>query len=125
MRVIDDARFGELYGARQPGRGPDRRQAPEGASKQYSRLRPNRPPGGHAGFGSDRRLQDQSATAAHADEVPPAYVEQLALYRAVFANYTPKAVRAALIWTESLNSWSFPPPPWTGLGADQARAIAP
>ena len=35
------------------------------------------------------------------EEVPPAYVRQLALYRAVLQKlYPDKAVRAALIWTE-------------------------
>ena len=35
------------------------------------------------------------------EEVPPAYLRQLALYRAVLAKlYPDKAVRAALIWTE-------------------------
>ena len=35
------------------------------------------------------------------EDVPPAYVRQLALYRAVLKNlYPDKPVRAALIWTE-------------------------
>jgi ATP-dependent helicase/nuclease subunit A len=35
------------------------------------------------------------------DEVPPAYIRQLALYRAVLGNLYPnKTIRAALIWTE-------------------------
>jgi ATP-dependent exoDNAse (exonuclease V) beta subunit (contains helicase and exonuclease domains) len=35
------------------------------------------------------------------EEVPPAYVRQLALYRAVLAKlYPERTVRAALIWTE-------------------------
>jgi ATP-dependent helicase/nuclease subunit A len=37
----------------------------------------------------------------HLDEVPPAYIRQLALYRAVLGNLYPgRAIRAALIWTE-------------------------
>jgi ATP-dependent helicase/nuclease subunit A len=37
----------------------------------------------------------------HLDEVPPAYIRQLALYRAVLGNLYPnKTIRAALIWTE-------------------------
>ena len=35
------------------------------------------------------------------EDVPPAYVAQLALYRAVLAKlYPDRAVRAALVWTE-------------------------
>jgi ATP-dependent helicase/nuclease subunit A len=35
------------------------------------------------------------------DDVPPAYVTQLALYRAVLAQlYPAKAIRAALVWTD-------------------------
>jgi len=36
-----------------------------------------------------------------ADKAPPAYVEQLALYRAVLGRIYPgRTVRAALVWTE-------------------------
>jgi len=35
------------------------------------------------------------------EDVPPAYVRQLALYRAVLAKlYPEKSIRAALVWTE-------------------------
>jgi ATP-dependent helicase/nuclease subunit A len=35
------------------------------------------------------------------DDVPPAYVTQLALYRAVLLQlYPEKAIRAALVWTD-------------------------
>jgi ATP-dependent helicase/nuclease subunit A len=38
---------------------------------------------------------------ATAKEAPPAYVEQLALYRAVLARiYPSRSVRTALVWTE-------------------------
>jgi ATP-dependent helicase/nuclease subunit A len=35
------------------------------------------------------------------DEVPPAYIRQLALYRAVLAElYPDRTIRAALLWTD-------------------------
>jgi ATP-dependent helicase/nuclease subunit A len=41
------------------------------------------------------------AVPATADDAPPAYVEQLALYRAVLGRIYPgRKVRAALVWTE-------------------------
>ena len=37
----------------------------------------------------------------HAAEAPPAYIRQLALYRAVLAKLYPQlTIRAALLWTE-------------------------
>jgi ATP-dependent helicase/nuclease subunit A len=51
----------------------------------------NRPP--------PRRLED----------VPPAYVGQLALYRAVLCKLYERPVRAALIWTETPRLMEIPP----------------
>jgi len=100
MRVLDDSRFGELFG---PG---SRAEVPivglldiDGEKRrvngQVDRLvvtkdwvliadyKTNRP--------APRAL----------DEVPPQYVRQLALYRAVLEKLYPgRAVRCALIWTE-------------------------
>ena len=100
MRVLDDARFGALFG---PG---SRAEVPivglieiDGETRrvngQIDRLvvtpdwvliadyKTNRP--------APRSLP----------EVPPQYIRQLALYRAVLAKlYPQKAVRCALIWTE-------------------------
>jgi ATP-dependent helicase/nuclease subunit A len=37
----------------------------------------------------------------HVENVPPAYLEQLALYRAVLGQlYPEKTIRAALVWTD-------------------------
>ena len=64
-------------------------------------LRPDRPPRRHRRCGSDRGLQDQPSGPRPIEEVPPAYVRQLALYRAVLAQlYPDKVIRAALLWTD-------------------------
>ncbi len=100
MLVLEDARFYELYGpgsrAEVPivGRlilggktvrvsGQIDRLAVTQASVLIADFKTNRP--------APRRIED----------VPPAYVRQLALYRAVLAKlYPDKPLRAALIWTE-------------------------
>ncbi len=64
-------------------------------------VRPGRPPGRHRRRGPDRRLQDESPGARGASTTCPAYVAQLALYRAVLGQLYPgKAIRAALVWTD-------------------------
>jgi ATP-dependent helicase/nuclease subunit A len=101
MRVLDDARFRALF---QPGSRAevpivgrlDLSGRPVRVSGQIDRLavtetevliadfKTNRPP--------PRRIED----------VPRAYVTQLALYRALLARlYPEKTVRAALVWTEA------------------------
>ncbi|MBI1202322.1 MAG: double-strand break repair helicase AddA [Rhodopseudomonas sp.] len=103
MRVIEDARFAELYGpasraevsivgkVEQAGQavlvsGRIDRLAVTDSAVLIGDFKTNRPP--------PRALAD----------VPDAYVEQLALYRAVLRQlYPEKAVRAALIWTESID----------------------
>jgi ATP-dependent helicase/nuclease subunit A len=100
MCVLDDSRFYELYGAHSWAEVPIVGRIQIGGrtvrvSGQIDRLavtqeavliadfKTNRPP--------PRRI----------DDVPPAYVTQLALYRAVLARlYPDKPVRCALIWTE-------------------------
>jgi len=102
MRVIDDARFHELYGFGSRAEVPIVGKVEKGGetvlvSGRIDRLavtpdavliadfKTNRP--------APRRLED----------VPPAYIEQLALYRAVLERlYPEKAVCAALVWTESI-----------------------
>jgi ATP-dependent helicase/nuclease subunit A len=106
LAVIEDARFSALFAhsrAEVPivGRlaGPDGEIAVSG---QVDRLavtpdclwiadyKSNRPP--------PRRLQD----------VPPAYIAQLALYRAVLAKLYDRPVRAALIWTDAPDLMEIP-----------------
>jgi ATP-dependent helicase/nuclease subunit A len=107
MRVIEDARFAELYGPASRAEVPIVGKIRKGeqtvlVSGRIDRLavapdsvligdfKTNRPP------------------PRTADEVPPAYVEQLALYRAVLAQlYPDRPVRAALIWTESIEFMEF------------------
>jgi ATP-dependent helicase/nuclease subunit A len=51
------------------------------------------------------------APPASATEAPPAYVRQLALYRAVLRKLYPQhAVRAALLWTETTDLMEISPP---------------
>jgi ATP-dependent helicase/nuclease subunit A len=62
------------------------------------------------------------APPAHAKDTPPAYIRQLALYRAVLANLYPgRTVRAALAWTETLEIMELSPP---ALDAGLASALA-
>jgi ATP-dependent helicase/nuclease subunit A len=100
MRVLDDARFGALFGPGSRAEVPivglvDVGGETRRVNGQVDRLvvtadwvliadyKTNRP--------APRTLT----------EVPPAYVRQLALYRAVLAKlYPDKVVRCALIWTE-------------------------
>jgi ATP-dependent helicase/nuclease subunit A len=110
LRVLDDARFAALFApgsrAEVPIVGRLRHgEEPVVVSGQIDRLavtgdavligdyKTNRPP--------PLRLED----------VPPAYVAQLALYRAVLAPLYPgKAIRAALIWTETPDIMEIPGP---------------
>jgi len=51
------------------------------------------------------------APPAAAAEAPPGYVRQLALYRAVLSKLYPQLpVRAALLWTETLEMMEISPP---------------
>jgi ATP-dependent helicase/nuclease subunit A len=62
------------------------------------------------------------APPAHAKDAPPAYVRQLALYRAVLANLYPgRTVRAALAWTETIEIMEISAP---ALDAGLASALA-
>jgi ATP-dependent helicase/nuclease subunit A len=106
LAVMEDARFSALFAnsrAEVPIVG--RLAGPGGeiaVSGQVDRLavtpdcvwiadyKSNRPP--------PRRLQD----------VPPAYIAQLALYRAVLAKLYDRPVRAALIWTEGPDLMEIP-----------------
>jgi ATP-dependent helicase/nuclease subunit A len=110
LRVLDDARFAALFApgsrAEVPIVGRLRHgEEPVVVSGQIDRLavtgdavligdyKTNRPP--------PLRLED----------VPPAYVAQLALYRAVLAPLYPgKAIRAALMWTETPDIMEIPDP---------------
>ena len=108
MQVINDSRFAELYGPASRAEVPIVGKVRKGeqtvlVSGRIDRLavtldsvligdfKTNRPP--------PRSL----------DEVPPAYIEQLALYRAILNQlYPDKPVRAALIWTETVDFMEFP-----------------
>jgi len=58
----------------------------------------------------------------HPDEAPPAYVEQLALYRAVLAKlYPDRPVHGALLWTETLEMMELSA---SALDAGLASAIS-
>lgn len=62
------------------------------------------------------------APPTHAKDAPPAYVRQLALYRAVLTNLYPgRTIRAALAWTETLEMMELSPP---ALDAELASALA-
>src|SRR5262249_25212119 len=100
MRVLDDARFSELFGPGSRAEVPIAGRLTLGnesvlISGQVDRLsvtdtavligdfKTNRPP--------PRRIE----------EIPPSYVRQLARYRAILTRlYPDRPVRAALIWTE-------------------------
>jgi len=100
MRVLEDARFAELYapGSRSEvpivGRvllGGEMRRV----SGQIDRLAVTQTCVLIADFKTNRPAPRRIA------EVPPGYLRQLALYRAVLAKlYPDKPLRAALIWTE-------------------------
>lgn len=62
------------------------------------------------------------APPTHAKDAPPAYIRQLALYRAVLAKLYPgRTIRAALAWTETLEMMELSPP---ALDAGLASALA-
>jgi ATP-dependent helicase/nuclease subunit A len=108
MRVIEDARFAALYGpasraevsivgkVQKAGQtvlvsGRIDRLAVTAEAVLIGDYKTNRPP------------------PRSVAEAPDAYVEQLALYRAVLAQlYPDKPVRAALIWTESVDFMEIP-----------------
>jgi len=100
MRILEDSRFYELYGANSRAEVPIVGRIQIGGntvrvSGQIDRLAITQEAVLIGDFKTNRpapwRIED----------VPPAYVTQLALYRAVLTKLYPgKPVRAALIWTE-------------------------
>ncbi len=100
MRVLDDQRFHELYGAHSRAEVPIVGRIQIGGktvrvSGQIDRLAVTQTSVLIGDFKTNR------PAPRRIEEVPPAYVTQLALYRAVLAKLYPgKPVRAALIWTE-------------------------
>ena len=100
MRILEDSRFYELYGANSRAEVPIVGRIQIGGntvrvSGQIDRLAVTQEAVLIGDFKTNRpapwRIED----------VPPAYVTQLALYRAVLTKLYPgKPVRAALIWTE-------------------------
>jgi len=100
MLVLEDARFYELYGANSRAEVAivgkvQIRSGTYRVSGQIDRLAVTQEAVLIGDFKTNRD------PPRRIEEVPPAYVTQLALYRAVLAKlYPDKPVRAALIWTE-------------------------
>jgi ATP-dependent helicase/nuclease subunit A len=100
MLVLDDRRFYELYGPGSRAEVPIVGKIMAGGgtvpvSGQVDRLVVTQAAVLIADFKTDR------PAPRRIEEVPPAYVRQLALYRAVLQKlYPDRSVRAALIWTE-------------------------
>jgi ATP-dependent helicase/nuclease subunit A len=96
MRVLEDPRFHELYSAHSRAEVPivgkvEIRGETYRVSGQIDRLAVTQDAVFIADFKTGRRI----------GEAPPAYVGQLALYRAVLQKLYPKnTVRCALVWTE-------------------------
>ena len=96
MAVIGDPQFASLFARRLARRSADRRRS----FIRRARVRPGRPAGGHRAGCVDRRLQIRPHRAARTEDIPPGYVRQLALYRAVLTSLYPNhQVRAVLVWT--------------------------
>jgi ATP-dependent helicase/nuclease subunit A len=100
MRVLEDPRFSEFFGpgsrAEVPLVGRLKRDGSTiPVSGQIDRLNVTRSSVFIADFKTNR------PPPRRIEEVPPAYLTQLALYRALLARlYPDRPVRAALIWTE-------------------------
>jgi ATP-dependent helicase/nuclease subunit A len=99
--ILDDARFATLFGAHSRAEAPIVGRIP----------RPGQPPLAVAGQIDRLVVTAQEVLIAdyktntpaprRIEDVPPAYVAQLALYRAVLAAlYSGTPIRAALVWTE-------------------------
>jgi ATP-dependent helicase/nuclease subunit A len=101
MRVLDDPRFQALYAPGSRAEVPIVGKLKIGAetvrvSGQIDRLAVTQDAVFIADFKTNRPAPQRI------EDVPPNYVRQLALYRAVLANlYPEKVVRAALVWTEA------------------------
>jgi ATP-dependent helicase/nuclease subunit A len=100
MRLLEDRRFSELYAPGSRAEVPIVGQLRLGGETirvagQVDRLAVTQEAVLIADFKTNR------PTPRRIEEVPPAYVSQLALYRAVLTKlYPDKCVRAALVWTE-------------------------
>jgi ATP-dependent helicase/nuclease subunit A len=100
MLVLEDSRFTELYGPGSRAEVPVIGRLIIGdktvrVSGQIDRLAITPDTVLIADFKTNR------PAPRRIDDVPPVYIRQLALYRAVFAKlYPDKTVRAALVWTE-------------------------
>jgi ATP-dependent helicase/nuclease subunit A len=100
LAVLDDPRFGELFGPDSRGEVPIVGRVPMGGrtiavSGQVDRLAVTAAGVLIADYKTNRPAPRRP------DEVPPGYVAQLALYRAVLRLiYPERPVRAALVWTD-------------------------
>ena len=101
MRVLDDARFCELFAAGSRAEVPIVGKLSLGGeavrvSGQVDRLAVTKTAVLIGDFKTDRM------PPRRIEDVPPSYVRQLAHYRAVLMRlYPDRAVRAALVWTEA------------------------
>lgn len=122
LALLDDPRFAPVF-------------APGSRAEVSVVGRLSRPRGGHVLVSGqiDRLVVTDAAVLivdyktnhappTHAKDAPPAYIRQLALYRAVLAKLYPgRTIRAALAWTETLEMMELSP---SALDAGLASALA-
>jgi ATP-dependent helicase/nuclease subunit A len=108
--ILDDPRFAELFqkGSRAEvpivGRILRRGRAPLAVAGQIDRLAVTADAVLIADYKTNR------PAPSRIEEVPPPYVTQLALYRAVLADLYPgRSIRAALVWTDVPDLMEIPP----------------
>jgi ATP-dependent helicase/nuclease subunit A len=100
LTVLEDPRFGDLFGPESRAEVPIVGRIAAGGrtiavSGQVDRLAVT------AGGVLIADYKTNRPAPRHPDEVPPGYVRQLALYRAVLRLiYPQQVVRAALVWTD-------------------------
>jgi ATP-dependent helicase/nuclease subunit A len=95
-RVIDDSRFTEVFSPGSRAEGPiGGRRHDRPVSGQVDRLAVTADAVLIVDYKTNRPAPERF------EDVPPAYIRQLALYRAVLAElYPDKTIRAALLWTD-------------------------
>jgi ATP-dependent helicase/nuclease subunit A len=121
LTLIDDARFAPVFGksSRAEVSIVGRLERPGGlpvlVSGQIDRLAVS----AHEVLIAD--FKTNQAPPGAASEIPPAYLRQLALYRAVLQKlYPQRAIRAALLWTETAELMEIPTP---ALDAELASIV--
>ena len=103
LALIADAALRAGIRARQPRRGLDRRAAGAAGTAAGAGFRADRPAGGDAKRGPDRRLQDQSRPAERRRRgaARPMSASSRCTGRCWRKLYPQRPVRAALLWTET------------------------